>query len=439
MADRRVVITGVGLISSLGIGKEQYFQSLLNGTVGVDRIKSYDPGGLPCQIAGEAPPLKMSRIVPKAQRKSTKLMSRDIELAIAAADDAVRDARLNTRGTNTQGQVDINPTRSGVNIGAGLICCDLVELAAAVEHAVEDGKFSLKKWGEEGMTWLTPLWLLKYLPNMLSCHISIIHDLQGPSNSITCAEASGILAIGEAYRTIVHNRADLMVAGGAENKINPMALIRQSLINRLSTNYNDRPQQAYRPFDRDADGTVLGEGGGIVVLEELEHARKRDAQIYAEITGFGASYNPSRDFVKPQNQGAGIRLAMQKAIRQANLDPHQIQLLIPHGLAVPEHDRIESAAINAVFGDYTRELPILAVKSRIGNCGAGAAAIDLSTAVLALKEGKIPPNLNCPNPPAEYGLNINNEIIDADIEHAISCCFTYGGQTAALVVSKIRK
>jgi len=236
----------------------------------------------------------MGKIVPKNYRKATKLMSRDIELAVVAADAAIRDAGLRTRATNPDGPVDVDPTRIGVNIGAGLICCDLVELAAAVEHAVTDGRFDYKKWGREGMEALTPLWLLKYLPNMPGCHVSIIHDCQGPNNAVTCAEASGQLAIGEASRIVARGAADVMIAGGAECKVNPMALLRQCLLGRVSTNYNDRPKQACRPFDRDADGTVVGEGAGIVILEELEHARNRGARIYAEAAGFGASNNFSQ-------------------------------------------------------------------------------------------------------------------------------------------------
>ena len=439
MSDRRVVITGLGIINALGIGADEYYQALLDGVVGVDRIKAFDPAEFPCQVAGEAPRLKMSKIVPKAHRKAIKLMSRDIELAVVAADDAIRHAQLKTKGVCPDDDLpEIDPTRSGVNIGAGLICCDLVELGAAVEHALDNGAFDLKIWGRQGMESLTPLWLLKYLPNMLSCHVSIIHDLQGPSNSITCAEASGQLSIGEAYRTIRRGRADLMIAGGAESKVNAMALLRQCLINRAGTRYNDRPQEACRPFDRDADGVVLGEGAGMVVLEELQHARQRKADIYGEITGFGASYTLTEDFITPEPDGAGLALPMQQALRQANLPPQEIQLLVPHGAALVAHDRAEAAAIRATFGDYARDLPILATKSRIGNCGAAAAAIDLITAVLALNHNTIPPNLNCPNPPDDYGLNLVTETTgQTNIQNVMTCCHTYGGQSAALVVKKL--
>jgi len=437
MTERRVVITGLGVINALGTGREEYFQALLDGKIGIDRIKVFDPGEFPSQVAGEAPRPKMSDVVPKVYRKATKLMSRDIGLAVIAADGAIRDGRIKTKATNPEGGIDIDPVRSGVNIGAGLICCDLVELATAAQHAAEDGRFSLQKWGSEGMNMLTPLWLLKYLPNMLSCHISIIHDLQGPSNSITCAEVSGTLSIGEAYRKIVHNKADLMVAGGAESKVEAMGLLRQCLLGRACTKYNDRPKDACRPFDRDAGGMVIGEGAGIVILEELEHARQRGATLYAEITGFGASNNFSRDFVEPEASAKGVTIALQKALNEAKLSPGEIDLLVAHGIAIASNDRAEATAIREAFGEHTKTLSVLATKSRFGNCGAAGGAIDLITAVLALYERQVPSNVNCPNPPSEYGLNLADSNQAADINHAMTCSYTYGGQTAALTISRL--
>ncbi|MBN1766665.1 MAG: beta-ketoacyl-[acyl-carrier-protein] synthase family protein, partial [Sedimentisphaerales bacterium] len=359
MSQRRVVITGVGLVNALGLGARHCFEAMLDGVVGIDVIKSFDPSEFPCRIGGESPALQMSKIVPKSHRKAVKLMSRDIELAIVAADDAIRDAGLKSRGTH-DGPVDIEPTRSGVNIGAGLICCDLVELGAAAVYAIEDGRFSLSKWGREGMEYLTPLWLLKYLPNMLNCHISIVHDLQGPNNCITCAETSGLLSVGEAHHTIAQGKADVMVAGGAECKVNPMALMRQCMIHRVSTHYNDQPRAGYRPFDRDADGMVVGEGGGIVILEELEHARRRGAKIYAEVTGFGASNNFSLDFIQPEEQATGISIAIRKALHHAGVQPEDIDLVVPHGVAVAGHDRAEARALNTALGDNVRKIPLLA-------------------------------------------------------------------------------
>ena len=205
--DRRVVITGIGVISPIGIGAKTFWDNLLAGKVGVRRISNWDPSGFPSQVGGEVPAYKIGDYVPKSYRKATKVMARDIELAVVAADDAFKDAGLKSKAYAET--PDIPTTRFGCNIGAGLINVDLNELTAALNTARADGnKLDLKRWGSEGMQNLTPLWLLKYLPNMLACHVTIIHELKGPSNTITCADASSHLAIGEAFRTIQRGAAD---------------------------------------------------------------------------------------------------------------------------------------------------------------------------------------------------------------------------------------
>ena len=438
MSRRRVVITGMGVVNSLGIGVDAYFEQLLAGTVGVGPITAFDASGFPCRVAAEAQPFKVNQYIPKSYRKSVKLMSRDIQLAVVAADQAIRHAGLCTKGTEANpADVRIDPTRSGVNIGAGLICCELPELAAAAEHAVTDNRFDLKKWGQEGMACLTPLWLLKYLPNMLSCHISILHDLQGPSNSITCGEASGLLAIGEAYYAISHDKADLMIAGGAESKVNAIGLIRQFFLDRLSLSHNDDPEQACRPFDAQADGMVIGEGGAIVTLESLEHAQARGATIYGEITGFGASNNFTTAFVEPEQQGTGIQIAIEKAMRQAQLQADRLGLLVPFGAAKRQSDKVEATAVATALGPAASQTPVYASKSQIGNTGAAAAANDLIVATMSLHSGSVPPTQNCTDVPPDYKLNVIREaIIDAQVDHALTSSYTFGGQTAAMVISR---
>src|SRR6266480_5759664 len=284
---RRVVVTGLGVITPIGIGAKTFWENLVAGKCGVQRISSFDPSGFPSQIAGEVPPYKIGDYVPKSYRKATKVMARDIELAVIAADDAMKDAGLKTKAyTETP---EIKSERFGCNIGAGLISAELDELTAAMHIARDGNKLDLHKWGKDGMGQLTPLWLLKYLPNMLACHVTIIHELKGPSNTITCADASSHLAIGEAFRTIQRGKAVLAICGGAESKVNPMGHMRQSLLKRLTESHNDAPADAVRPFDADATGTAIGEGGGLFILEEYERAKNRGAKIYAEHVGFGAS------------------------------------------------------------------------------------------------------------------------------------------------------
>src|SRR5947209_13039380 len=277
---RRVVVTGIGIISPLGIGTKAHWDALLSGKSGIRRIGAFDPSGFPAQIAGEVPAYKVNDYIPKSYRKAAKVMARDIELAVVAADDAFKDAGIQSKAyTETPSLIS---ERFGCNIGAGLINCELNELTGAMHVARDGNRLDLHKWGRGGMASLTPLWLLKYLPNMLACHVTIIHQLKGPSNTITCADASSHLAIGEAFRTIQRGNADLAICGGAESKLNPMGMLRQTLLKRLTETHNESAADAVRPFDADADGTVVGEGGGLLILEEIEHAHQRGAKIYAE-------------------------------------------------------------------------------------------------------------------------------------------------------------
>jgi 3-oxoacyl-[acyl-carrier-protein] synthase II len=311
MATRRVVITGIGIASPIGIGVGPFWDALCAGTVGVSKITSFDAGGFASQIAGQVPAFKIGDYVPKHYRKATKVMARDIELAVVAADGAFKDAGLKSRAYTDKPEID--GTRFGCNIGAGLISVDLDELTSAMAGSRDGDRLDLAKWGREGMTQLTPLWLLKYLPNMLACHVTIIHELKGPSNTITCGDASSHLAIGEAFRTIQRGDADLAVCGGAETKVQPMGLMRQCLLNRVTTTHNDAPASAVRPFDSAATGTAVGEGGGLFILEEYDHATARGAKIYAELVGFGASQDTYR-ITEPDPTGQSYARAVQKAL-----------------------------------------------------------------------------------------------------------------------------
>ena len=344
---RRVVITGIGVISPIGIGAKAFWENLLNGTVGVRRIASFDPAGLPSQIAGEVPAFKIGDYVPKSYRKACKVMARDIELAVIAADAAFKDAGIKSKAYSDA--PDLESRRFGCNIGAGLISVDLNELTGAMAVARDGNKLDLERWGKDGMSQLTPLWLLKYLPNMLACHVTIIHELKGPSNTITCAEASSHLAIGEAFRTIQRGDADCAICGGAETKVVPMSIVRQILLRRVTDSHNDSPNEAVRPFDADATGTAVAEGGGLFILEEYEQAKKpRGARIYAELVGFAASQD-TYSVTEPDPSGRSYANAITKALRDGGVDASQVNLLIPHGLGIPKHDRAELAGLHRAF------------------------------------------------------------------------------------------
>lgn len=441
MNSRRVVITGLGPVTPIGIGASEYWTALLEKSNGVRRFEAFDPARFDSHVGGEIDGVKVADFVPRAYRKSAKVMARDIVLAVASAYKAVTDAGLRTKCILDRGEADgeanVDPARFGANIGAGLICADLNELAEALHSANENGVFSLVRWGSEGMTNLTPLWLLKFLPNMVACHVTIVHDAQAPSNTITCGEASSHLAIGEAFRILARGAADVCICGGSESKGNPMALMRQSLAKRLSRR-NDEPAAACRPFDRDADGTVVSEGSGLVILEALEHARGRGAGIYAELVGFGASNDAYRPSCFDPD-GNGIALAANKAIADAGIAASDVDAVAAFGIGIPERDAAEAKAIHAVLGDRAPGVPVMCFKGGLGNNGAGSGALDFIAATQAVHNATIPPALNCEN--VVGGLKIiTGDPIDARMEHVLCTAYALtGGQNAALVIRRYKE
>lgn len=440
-AERRVVITGLGPASPTGIGVETFWEALLAGRSALRRIEAFDPGGFVAQVGADVPAFKLADYIPKSYRKSAKVMARDIQLAMVAAYHAVVDAGLVTkcileRG-EAEGESNFAPARLGANIGAGLICADLTELAGALATSRSpDGKFDIHHWGREGMTDLTPLWLLKFLPNMLACHVTIVHDAQAASNTITCGEASSHLAVGEAYRTIARGNADVSICGGAESKLNPMAVARLALMGRLSGEFNDQPEKACRPFSG-IGGMAPADGGGLVILEELEHARARGARIYAELVGFGAASN-SYSWAKPDPEGRPVALALRNALADAQADPAQMDLLTPFGPGIAGHDAAECKGFAAVFGDGLASTRALALKGGVGMNGAGSGALDLAAAVLALHHNCVPPSPNTEKLAEGCGFSfVQGDPIDAPIRYALTLGYALaGGQHAALVIRK---
>lgn len=448
---RDVVITGLGPVTALGVGIDANWSGLLSGKSAIAPIAAFDPSGFACRIAGEVRDFKVSNYVPKSYRKAVKVMARDIELAVAAADQAARDAGLLTKGTagdNGEFTPSHPQTRVGAHIGAGLIAVDLDELTFALASARADeggpsvGGLDMHKWGAEGMTQLTPLWLLKYLPNMLACHVTIIHDTQGPSNTITCGEASGGLSVGESLRVIQRGAADACFCGGAESKLNPMAFLRQILTDRLNTTANPPdgdPAAAVRPYSSSAAGGVIGEGGGIVVLESLDAFKRRGGQrAYARVLGFGASQtlHPESRSLRPDPQGKGIALAIKVAMREAKLTPDAIDLIIPVGSGFPDNDHAEVNALRSVFGEALAKIPVFSTKPYVGNCGAGAGGVDVIVASKALHEQQVPPVINCDAPlPGLHAATAPAR--QAKLRHVLTFSTSLGGQNAALVLGRV--
>lgn len=442
---RRVVITGLGPVSGLGIGIDPTWQAMLAGESKVRPLTAFDPANFDCRVGAQVDDdFSVRDFVPKTYRKATKVMARDIELAVAAADLAARDAGLRTKGTDPDADSSYPSIRVGAHIGAGLIAAQLEELTAALVRArEEDGNFTMAKWGSEGMTHLTPLWLLKYLPNMLACHVTIIHDTQGPSNTVTCGEASALLSVGESLRVIQRDAADMCFCGGGDSKINPMGYLRQHYAGLLNARDNDRPQQAVRPFDKDAAGTVCGEGGGIVCLESFDTHQQRSndgaRKAYAEIIGFGASQSVNRETqnLTPDASGRGLRLSIQHALNEAEVSPEQINAVIPFGLGTPSYDSAEAAAYRDVFGTHLKNVNFAPVKSLAGSCAAGVGGLDIAVAAKIVSEQKLPPIINCDNPIEGMESAATRGEKSADIEYALVLNTSVGGQNAAMLLKRV--
>jgi len=434
MTSRRVVITGVGAVTAAGLGAPALFDAACAGVGCTRRIERFDPGGFDCQVAGEVVDFKARDFVPKSYRKAVKVMARDIQLAVAAADLAVRDAGVVTKGVD-EAAVDVDGARFACNIGAGLICAELDELGAAFRTSLDaDGRFDLRLWGEEGMSNLTPLWLLKYLPNMLACHVTIIHDMRGPSNTITCGEASGLLSIGEAADHVARNAADLAIAGGAESRLNPMGMLRQDKLGRLAPTDGHDEAEACRPFDVDHRGTVIGEGGGLLVLEEATNAARRDATIHAEIACFAGSTDPVGMYPTRHHVG-NVGLAAAKALAKAGIEPGQLGLIVAQGSGVPHEDDLEAQAIAELLDGA--DVPVVAATGLVGMCLAGAGAVSAALGAMAVSRGLIPPSTNFVAPAAGSDrLRIPRQAAPGPIDYALVQAFSHTGQSAALVLKR---
>jgi 3-oxoacyl-[acyl-carrier-protein] synthase II len=435
MTTRRAVITGLGAVSCLGLSSVSMWENLQAGSSGIGPIKAFDPTNFPCKFAGEVAEFSIRDYVPKSYRKATKLMCRDIELAVVAADEAFRMSGLATKGID-ETKVGVEATRMAAVIGAGLISCEIPEIVPAIQASVTDGKFDIHKWGKDGLPLITPLWLLKYLPNMLACHIGIIHDIQGPSNSLTCGEASGHIAVIEARDIIARNSADIALAGGGEVKVNPFTMMRQTLLGRTTTVATD-PASACRPFDAAASGSVFGDGAGLVIIEEMEYARKRGAKMLAEILGGGESNNINPAFEKLEPTAKGLQIAIEKALAEAHTRPEELDLIIPHGTGVLADDLAEATAIAAALGAAAAKVPVLPTKSMLGNTGAATGGLDIVAAVCAIRDGVIPAAKNHQKNAPGCKLSINAQPIHKKVRRVLCCGYTYAAQTAAIVLGAV--
>ncbi|MEC9157069.1 MAG: beta-ketoacyl synthase N-terminal-like domain-containing protein [Planctomycetota bacterium] len=439
---RRVLITGSGPITAFGLGIEPLWEAVLEGRTGIRAIERFDASDFAVPFAGVLPRdgFDVRKIVPKSYRKATKVMARDTELAVGAAAVAVSDAGLLTRASEPESEPTYPPARTGCHIGAGLIAADVDELTLATSTSTTaDGEFDIADWGENGMGNLTPLWLLKYLPNMLACHVTIIHDCQGPSNTITCAEASSGLSLGESRRVISRGHADLCLSGGAESKINPMGMLRQQFAGRLAEVGPDvDPARIVRPYASDAAGGVLGEGGGILVLEALECARDRGIEPIAEFAGFGSSQAMASDSMGLlyDERDRSVVDAIGAALRSAGCGPDDVDAILPLGSGIPEMDDVDARAIKAVFGDRAARIPLITLVPYIGLCGAGLGAIAVSLAAQCLREQRLPARIGVEDAGA-HGLDSGPaEARDADLSRVLVFTTSLGGQNVAILLER---
>lgn len=371
-----VVITGVGIVSPIGIGRAAFWSSLIARSSGIRRLNAFDVAGTGFPFGGEVPDFDPKDYV--KPRKSLKVMSREIQFGVVAASQAMCDAGLDA------GAAD--PERLGVVFGADMMHCDLGEVANAYRRCTAEGRFDLRLWGRCAMDEIYPLWMLKYLPNMPACHIAIAHDARGPNNSHSLGEASSLTAIAEAARIIERGAADVMIAGGASSRIHPILWARSPLL--PISRREDDPTKVLRPFEAHRDGFVNGEGAGALILENRRHAEARGAKILARVAGSGGSFEPGSNG-KPV-RGDATRRAILAALCRAGLAPSELGHVNAHGLSTVVDDRAEAAAISELLG----EVPVTAPKSFFGNLGAGTGAVELAASVLALEAGEVPVTLN---------------------------------------------
>lgn len=414
MQKRRVVITGLGIISPIGNSREEFLKSLQEGKNGVGRITQFDPTGFDSQIAAEVKDFDPTpfNINPKELRR----MERFVQFAVVASKIAVADSALNLEKEN--------PSRTGVLIGCGVGSLRIIEEQCAVMQ-------------KRGPSKITPFLIPMLIVNMASGYVAIILGLKGPNSCVVTACASGSHAIGDAFRIIQRGEAEMMLAGGTEGAITPMAVGGFCALKALSKR-NDQPEKASRPFDKKRDGFVMGEGCGIVVLEDLEHAQKRHAPIYAEMIGYGMSAD-AYHITAPAPDGSGAVYCMQNALGDAGIKPEEVSYINAHGTSTSLNDKVETLAIKKVFGDYARKIPISSTKSMMGHLLGASGGVEFIACALAIKHDIIPPTINYEHPDPECDLDyVPNKSRKAVVNVALSNSFGFGGHNACLALKKFK-
>ena len=421
----RVVVTGIGVVSPIGIGIETFWSSLLAGRSGIDRLRAIPNENLPSKLAAEVRDFDPASHV--RQKKFLKVMSRDIQLGVSAASMAMSDAKL------VSGQID--PERLGVTFGAGRISTTPQELAAAVRSCSQSGKgFQYTRWGEDSMGEITPLWMLRQLPNMPACHVSIEFDARGPNNTITCRDSSALLALSEAVGVIQRDAADCMIVGACSSNINPVDITKLSLFDGLSP--GDDPTQACRPFDFQRNGTILGEGAATFVVERYSHAVRRGADIYAEVVAVGAGCDGT-GYANGAG-GTGLVRSIDSVLKRSGIRPDEIGHINAHGKGTQRDDLVEARAYHRALGTHAETIPVTALKSYFGHFDAGSGAVELAGCLLAVSKGYVPATLNYQIPDPRCRLNVVHGAPQrVKTACALSVNRTSLGQSAAAILRAI--
>ncbi len=431
---RRVVITGMGLISPLGSDLETFWDALYTGQSGVGPLTLIPQGVFPVDFGAEASEFtgkidgfgELEKSQKKAIRKGLKVMCRECQMGVAAAQRAINHAGITFGSCPTK--------TTGVSFGSDYMITLPDEFTRAVQKTCEEtGQFEFGRWAKKGLPQLSPLWLLKFLPNMPASHIAIYNDFQGPSNSITVREASADLSVGEAFRIIAEGRAEIILAGATGTRIHPVKTIHSTQHDELATDAED-PTKASRPFDRNRSGMVLGEGAGAVILESLESAQARGATIYGEIVGRSASVATDRNLVG--NPRLALKNALRIALDDAGLTAESLGHLQAHGLSTRTSDAAEAAAICEVLGSPDQAPPVTTVKGHTGNLGAGSGVIELIAGLLALKNEKLFPVLNYETADPDCPVRVVTDAGTPSGDSFVHLSITPQGQAAAVAVRR---
>ena len=413
MNKKRVVITGLGVVSPIGIGKDNFFQSLKEGKSGVDVITKFDTEGLSTKIAAEVKDFNPLDFIDK---KEAKRMDRYTQFAVAASKMAIEDASLDINA--------LDQDRFGVCIGSGIGGLETLESQYNVMI-------------EKGPGRVSPFFIPMMISNIAAGCVSMTFNAKGPNMTVVTACASATNAIGEAYKIIQRNDADIMITGGTEASITPMAIAGFCSMKALSQR-NEEPKKASRPFDKDRDGFVMGEGAGILILEDLEHAIKRGARIYAEIIGYGATAD-AYHITAPAPDGEGAYKAMRKAVEDAGIDPKEIDYINAHGTSTELNDKFETMAIKRLMGDSAYKVMVSSTKSMTGHLLGAAGGIEAIACLMAITEGIVPPTINYEVLDENCDLDyVPNHARKAEVNYAMSNSLGFGGHNASILLKKYR-